>query len=89
MVMASAKSVDARAPVLTEQEQDGGNERAGVADTDPEDEVNDRKAPRDRLIVTPHADAGQDQVHECNPGATPRSVRAIEKQKRTYHPRPW
>ena len=46
-----------RAPLLPEQEQDGGDQRAGVADTDPEDEVGDVPGPADRLVVAPDADA--------------------------------
>src|SRR5882757_8616669 len=33
------KTVDGGAPLLVQQEQNGGNQRTGVADTDPPDEV--------------------------------------------------
>ena len=39
------EAVDARAPLLLEQEQDRRDERAGVTDADPPDEVDDREAP--------------------------------------------
>ena len=51
-------------------------ERAGVADTDPPDEVDDVERPADRDVVSPDADTGQQQVadgqvqdhqqHECD-----------------------
>ena len=39
IVIASAERLIDGAPLLAEQEEDGGDQRAGVADTDPEDEV--------------------------------------------------
>jgi hypothetical protein len=36
--------------VLPEQEQNGGDERTGVADADPEDEIGDVEGPADRAI---------------------------------------
>ena len=56
------KAVDAGPPLLAEQEQNRRNQRAGVADADPEHEVDDVKGPEDRGVVAPHADAGRDQV---------------------------
>ncbi len=56
------KSVDARAPVLAEEKQNGGNQCSGVADTDPEHEVHDRETPHHRVVVAEHADAGHEQI---------------------------
>ena len=47
------EAVDRGAPVLPEQEQDGADQRAGVTDTDPEDEVDDVEAPRRPGIMLP------------------------------------
>ena len=58
-------AIDGRAPLLAQQAEDGGDQRAGVADADPEDEVDDGPAPVDRAAVTPHADAGADQIGEA------------------------
>ena len=56
------KAVDRRAPLLAEEQQDGGDQRAGVADTDPPDEVDDVERPADGNVVAPDADARQQQV---------------------------
>ena len=58
-------AIDRRAPLLTEQAQDRGDKRAGVADTDPEDEVDDVPRPVDRVGVAPHPDAGDDEVGDA------------------------
>ncbi len=50
------RAVDAGAPLLAEEEEDGADQRAGVADTDPEDEARDVPRPPDRGVQTPHAD---------------------------------
>ena len=39
------ETVDGIAPGLPEQKQNGGNQRAGVADSDPPDKVDDGKSP--------------------------------------------
>ena len=56
------KSVDAGAPLLSEQEQDGADQRSCVTDTNPEHEVGDVKGPHHRVVETPDADAGEDQI---------------------------
>ena len=53
------EAVDAGAPRLLEEQQDGGDERPGVADPDPPDEVDDPEGPADRDVVAPDADAGR------------------------------
>ena len=54
--------VDARPPLLVEQQQDRRDQRAGVADADPPDEVDDREAPGHRDVDAPDADADDQQV---------------------------
>ena len=54
-------AVDRGAPLLPEQEEDRRDQRAGVADTDPEDEVGDVPGPADRDLVAPDADALPEQ----------------------------
>jgi hypothetical protein len=56
------EAVDARAPLLAEEEEDGGDQRSGVADADPPHEVGDVPGPVDRRVVTPDADAHREQV---------------------------
>ena len=56
------EAVDRRAPLLPEQKQDGGDERAGVADADPPDEIDDREAPADRDVDAPDADARDEEL---------------------------
>ena len=58
------EAVDRRAPVLLEQQQDRGDQRAGVADADPPHEVDDVERPADRDVVAPDADALEQQVAE-------------------------
>ena len=58
------EAVDGIAPGLLEQQQNGGDQRAGVADTDPPHEVDDGEAPRHRNLDTPNADAHQEQVSD-------------------------
>jgi len=56
------ESIDARPPALTHEQQHGGDKGAGVTDSDPPDEVDDRKTPRDRNIDSPDPDTLIDQV---------------------------
>ena len=58
------KAVDARPPFLAEEEQNGRNQRAGVADADPENEVRDVEGPAHRPIEVPDAHAGKEQVQD-------------------------
>src|SRR5262249_28037878 len=60
------ETVDGSAPLLIQQEQDGGNQRAGVADTDPPDEIDDRKAPANGNVDAPDADALDDEPGDSN-----------------------
>ena len=56
------EAVDRSAPVLLEQQQDRRDQRAGVADADPPDEVDDREAPADRDVDAPDPGALDQQV---------------------------
>ena len=56
------EAVDRRAPLLAEQQQNRRDQRAGVADADPPDEVDDVEGPADGDVVAPDADAGHQQV---------------------------
>ena len=55
------EAVDSIAPGLVQQQQDSRNQRAGVADTDPPDKVDDRKTPTYRDVNAPYADALNDE----------------------------
>jgi len=55
------ETADRIPPALFEEQQNGRDQRTGVADTDPPDEVDDREAPRDRHRNGPDADAHQEQ----------------------------
>src|SRR5207342_1626548 len=50
---AFGEAVDGGAPALLQEQQDRGDQRAGVADADPPDEVDDREAPADRDVDAP------------------------------------
>jgi hypothetical protein len=56
------EAVDGIAPGLSQQQKDGGDKRAGVADSDPPDEVDDGEAPADGDGHAPDADALQKQI---------------------------
>ncbi len=49
------ETVDRGAPFLAQQQQDRRDQRAGVADADPPDEVDDGEGPRDRDVDSPDA----------------------------------
>ena len=48
---------DGAPPLRVRQAQDGGDQRAGVADADEEDEIRDVEAPEDRRVEAGHAEA--------------------------------
>ena len=56
------ETIDRGAPVLTKKQQNGGNQRSSVTDTDPPDEIADGEAPSDGNINPPDADSGGKQV---------------------------
>jgi hypothetical protein len=55
------KAADGVAPSLLEEQQNGRDQRAGVADADPPDEIDNRKAPGHGLRDGPDADALEEQ----------------------------
>jgi hypothetical protein len=69
------EAVDRRPPLLAEEKQDGRDERAGVADADPPDEVDDVERPADGDVVAPDADAGQQELAD-------RQVQEHQQRKR-------
>ncbi len=61
-VMASAQRVTGRRQVALAEAQNRGDQRAGVADADPENEIGDVEGPEHRRVDAPHADAGIELV---------------------------
>ena len=61
IVIASAKRLIAVRQFWRNRNRIGADQRAGVADTDPEDEVDDVEGPGDGHHVAPDADAGPSQ----------------------------
>ena len=56
------ESIDASAPLLSKQEQDGADQSSGVTDADPEHEVGDVERPHDGIVQTPHANTSEDEI---------------------------
>ena len=52
---------DAGAPFLMEEVQDRADERAGVTDPDPEDEIDYGESPTDRVVDAPIAQAAKNR----------------------------
>ncbi len=50
------RPVNTRPPVLPEQKQNCRNQRSRVSDADPENKIDNRPAPIDRVVVSPDAD---------------------------------
>ena len=80
MVIASAERLIDVRQLLAEQQQDGGDQRAGVADADPEHEVGDVERPADGLVEAPGADAGRDLVGHAADADGERATSATAKQ---------
>ncbi len=59
------KTVDGVAPRLAQQKKDGGDQRSGVADSDPPDKVDDGESPADGNVHAPHADALKEQERDA------------------------
>ena len=72
------EAVDARAPLLTEQEEDRADERACVTDADPEHEVRDVVGPHDGVVETPHANTREDEVADARAEDAQESERGRE-----------
>ena len=73
------EAVDRRAPFLVQQQQDRRDQRAGVADADPPDEVDDREAPGHRHVDAPDADALEQQIADACTACTIVSANAMAK----------
>ncbi len=56
------EAVDRVAPRLPQQQQDGGDQRAGVADADPPHKIDDGKSPADGNGDAPDPDAAHKQI---------------------------
>ena len=82
VIASAARLIDVR-HFCREQEQDRRDQRAGVADTDPEHEVGDVPRPADRVIQSPDADAGRDLIAEAE-----QPDRRDQRADRKRHPPP-
>ncbi len=58
------EAIDRRSPLLVEQEQDRRDERAGVTDPDPPDQVDDREAPAHGVVDAPDTRPFHEQVSQ-------------------------
>ena len=77
------EAVDRRAPLLVQQQQDRRDQRAGVADADPPDEVDDGEAPGDRDVDAPDADAREQQVGDRRTAAASTSSERDRRSRAT------
>src|SRR3954469_7896283 len=59
------KAVDRIAPALLEQRKNGGDQRAGMADTDPPHEVDDGESPADGNVDPPNTNALEEEQRAC------------------------
>jgi hypothetical protein len=66
MVIASADRLTDVRHRLPEKKKDRGNQRACVADADPEHEVGDVECPADGVVQTPRPHAGVELVRHRN-----------------------
>ena len=78
-VIASAKRLIEVRHSWRKQQQDRRDQRAGVADADPPDEVDDGEAPGDRDVDAPDADALDEQVGERRRAAACRPAKPMAK----------
>ena len=76
------EAVDGGAPLLLEEEEDRADERAGVADADPPDEVRDVERPGDRDVVAPRADADEERLVRGESSQNPIPPRSDEQEQR-------
>src|SRR6266478_5929609 len=58
------KPVDGGAPLLPQKQKDRGNQRARVADSNPPDEVNNRKPPSNRNLNSPDPHADDEKISD-------------------------
>src|SRR5271167_569831 len=55
------ETIDRSAPLLIQEIKNGGDQRSGVTDTDPPDEIDDGEAPANGNVDAPNSDAFDDQ----------------------------
>ena len=60
------EAVDGCAPLLMQQQKNRGNQRAGVTDTDPPDEIHDGEAPRNGNVNAPNPHTFDQQIRHRN-----------------------
>ena len=82
-VITSAQRVTGRRQRGVDQPQDRRDQRAGVADADPEHEVGEVEAPEDRPVDAGHADA---EVHLVEPRRRAAQHDGAEHQRRAVEP---
>src|SRR5689334_11752322 len=56
------KAVDRGAPLLVQQQQDGGYKGSSVADSNPPDKIDDCEAPRHRNVDAPNPNPDGEQI---------------------------
>ena len=76
-------AVDRRAPLLAEQEENGGDQRAGVTDTDPQDEVRDVPGPEDRGCCCPRRRCRSRPGRRWPAPSTPVKLAAMQEERAT------
>ena len=59
-----SEAIDGLAPRLVQQEQNCRDQRPGMADTDPPDEIDDVESPSNRNVDTPDSDTPSQQVNQ-------------------------
>ena len=60
-------TVNRSPPPLLKQAEHGRNQRSGVTDTNPENEIHNRPTPVDRIGQSPDTHTGTDQPEQANP----------------------
>ena len=60
------KPVDRRTPVLLHEQENCRDQGSGVTDTDPPDEVDDCKAPGDRVVDTPDSRTLDQEIEDVD-----------------------
>jgi hypothetical protein len=58
--------INGGAPFLQQEQENGGDERSGVANPNPPDEIHNREPPGDGNVDPPNADSKIKQVAQCD-----------------------
>src|ERR1041385_7577213 len=72
---AFGEAIDRAAPMLKHEQQHRGDKRAGVRETDPPDEIDDRKRPRDRDVDPPNPDSANQEPRDSDEKQRAQSAR--------------